>query len=160
MDRTIRERMSQVPTKQKSHKASKGTPLPNPHANRCSPIPNRGNGPDHPTPNQQWVRRHPYNSRPRMHESGHIPPLQNNHHRTRSSQTILQQRLLMVRPTQQGHIRQRPPIHIPLRKGPRPTTRDQTKHVLGVPPPNRRAIGTDQPVGRTIPPPDHQQRPD
>jgi hypothetical protein len=52
MDHTICERVCQMPTKQKPHKASEGTPLPNPHANRCPPVPNRGNGPDHPTPNQ------------------------------------------------------------------------------------------------------------
>jgi hypothetical protein len=46
----------------------------------------------------------------------------------------------MVRPTQQGHIRQRPLIHILLRKGPRPTTGDQTKRVLSVPPPNRQTM--------------------
>jgi hypothetical protein len=94
-----------------------------------------------------------------MHESSCIPPLQNNDHRTRSSQTILQQRLPVVRPTQQGHIRQGPSIHVLLREGPCPATRDQTKRVLSVPPPNRQTIRTDKSMGGTIPPPDHQQRP-
>ena len=159
MDRTIRKRMRQMPTKQEPHETSKSTPLPHPHTDRRTPIPDRSNGPDHPTPNQQRIRRHPHDSRPRMHESSRIPPLQNNDHRTRSSQTILRQRLPMVWPTQQGHIRQRPPIHILLREGTRPTTRDQTKRVLSVPPPNRRTIRTDKSMGGTIPPPDHQQRP-
>jgi hypothetical protein len=65
----------------------------------------------------------------------------------------------MVWPTQQGYIRQGPPIHILLREGTRPTTGDQTKRVLSVPPPNGRAIRTDKPMGGTIPPPDHQQHP-
>jgi hypothetical protein len=94
-----------------------------------------------------------------MYESSRIPPLQNDNHRARSGQTILRQRLPVVRPTRQGHIRQRPPIHILLRKGTRPTTGDQTKRVLSVPPPNRRTIRTNKSVDRTIPPPDHQQRP-
>jgi hypothetical protein len=65
----------------------------------------------------------------------------------------------MVRLTQQSHIRQRSPIHIPLREGPRPTTRDQTKRVLSVPPPDRRTIRANEPMGGTVPPTDHQQRP-
>jgi hypothetical protein len=94
-----------------------------------------------------------------VHESGRIPPLQNNNHRARGGQTILRQCLPVVRPTRQGHIRQRPPIHILLRKGTRSTTGDQTKRVLSVPSPNRQTIRTDKSVDRTIPPPDHQQRP-
>jgi hypothetical protein len=65
----------------------------------------------------------------------------------------------MVRPTRQSHIRQRPPIYILLRQGTRPTTGDQTKRVHSVPPPDRRTIRTNKSVDRTIPPPDHQQRP-
>jgi hypothetical protein len=159
MDCTIHKRMRQMPTKQKPHKTNKGTPLPHPHTDQRTPVPDRGNGPDHPTPDQQRVRCHSHDSRPRMHKSGRIPPLQNNDHWTRSGQTILRQRLPMVRPARQGHIRQRPPIHILLRKGTRPTTGDQTKRVLGVPPPNGRTIRTNKSMGRTVPPADHQQRP-
>jgi hypothetical protein len=65
----------------------------------------------------------------------------------------------MVWPTRQGHIRQRPPIYVLLRESTCPTIRDQTKCVLSIPPPNGRAIRTDKSVGGTIPPPDHQQRP-
>jgi hypothetical protein len=55
MDRTIRERMCQMPTRQEPHEADKSTPLPHPHTDRCTPIPDRSNGPNHPTPNQQRV---------------------------------------------------------------------------------------------------------
>ena len=98
MDRTIRKRVRQMPTRQESYKTSEGPPLPHPHTDQRTPVPDRSNGPDHPTPDQQRVRRHPHDSRPRMHESGRIPPLQDNNHRTRSGQTILRQRLPMVRP--------------------------------------------------------------
>jgi hypothetical protein len=89
MDRTIREGMRQMPTKQEPHEMGEGTPLPNPYTNRCAAVPNRGDGPNHPTPNQQRIRRHPYNSGPRMYKSSRIPPLQDNYHGTRSSETIL-----------------------------------------------------------------------
>jgi hypothetical protein len=89
MDCTICERMRQMPTKQEPHETSKSAPLLHPHTDQRTPIPDRSNGPDHPTPNQQRVRRHPHDSGSRMHESGHIPPLQNNHHRARGSQTVL-----------------------------------------------------------------------
>jgi hypothetical protein len=55
VDRTIHEGMHQMPTRQEPHETSKSTPLPNPYTNRCTPISDRGNGPNHPTPNQQWV---------------------------------------------------------------------------------------------------------
>jgi hypothetical protein len=89
MDRTIHKRVRQMPTRQKPYKTSEGTPLPHPHTDQRTPIPDSSNGPDHPTPDQQRIRRHPHDSRPRMHESGRIPPLQDNSHRTRSGQTIL-----------------------------------------------------------------------
>jgi hypothetical protein len=149
-----------MPTKQEPHKTGESTPLPHPHTDRRTPIPDRSNGSDHPTPNQQWVRRHPHDSGPRMHESSRIPPLQNDHHGARGSQAILRQCLPMVWPTQQSHIRQRSPVYVLLRKGTRPTIRDQTKRVLSIPPPNGRTIGTDKSMGGAIPPPDHQQRPD
>jgi hypothetical protein len=53
-----------------------------------------------------------------------------------------------------------PPIHVPLRKSPHPATGDQTKRVLSIPPPNGRTVRADKSMGRTIPPPDHQQHPD
>jgi hypothetical protein len=160
MDRTICERMCKMPTKQEPHEAGKDTPLPNPHTDRRPPLPNHSHGPDHPTPKQQQIRCHPHDSRPQMHEGSHIPSLQNNHHRTRSSKTVLRQHLPMVWPTQQDHIRQGPPIHIPLCKSPHPTTRDQTKHVFSVPPPDRRTIRANQSMGGTISQSDHQQCPD
>jgi hypothetical protein len=98
MDCTIRKRVCQMPTKQEYHKTSKGPPLPHSHTDQRTPIPDHSDGPDHPTPDQQRIRRHPHDSRPRMHESGRIPPLQDNNHRARSGQTILRQRLPMVRP--------------------------------------------------------------
>jgi hypothetical protein len=98
MDCTIRKRVRQMPTRQEPYKTSQGPPLPHSHTDQRTPIPDRSNGPDHPTPDQQRVRRHPHDSGPRMHESGRIPPLQNNNHRARSGQTILRQRLPMVRP--------------------------------------------------------------
>jgi hypothetical protein len=149
-----------MPTRQEPHETDESTPLSHPHTNRRTPIPSRSNGPDYSAPDQQRIRCHPHNSQPRMHQSSRIPPLQNNHHGTRGSQAILRQRLPMVWPTQQGHIRQRPPVYVLLREGTRPTIGDQTKRVLSIPPPNGQAIRTDKSVGGAIPPPDHQQRPD
>jgi hypothetical protein len=89
MGRTICERVCQLPTKQEPHKTGESTPLLHPHTGRRTPIPDRSNGPNHPTPNQQWLQCHPHDSGPRMHEGSRIPPLQNDDHRTRGSQTIL-----------------------------------------------------------------------
>jgi hypothetical protein len=151
--------MCKMPTEQEPHEVDEGTPLPNPYANRRPPLPNRGHGPDHPTPNQQRIQCYPHDSRSQMHERSCIPPLQNDGHRTRNSKAILQQCLPMVRPTQQGYIRQRPLIYIPLCESPRPTIRDQTKCVFSIPPPDRQTIRANKPMGGTIPLPDHQQRP-
>ena len=50
-----------------------------------------------------------------------------------------------------NHIRQRPTIHFTLLNLTMSTTRNQPKHIHGLPPSNGRSLGTKEPMGGTIP---------
>ena len=49
-----------------------------------------------------------------------------------------------------NHIGQRPSIHLTLLNFVVSTPRNQPKHIHSLPPPNRRPLGTKEPVGGTI----------
>src|SRR5712671_5557176 len=59
----------------------------------------------------------------------------------------------MVWTSIEGNLRQRPPLHLSLWTRVSQQNRRQTESVDRLPPPNRRAFGTKEPMGGTIPAP-------
>jgi hypothetical protein len=90
-----------------------------------------------------------------MHKGSPLPPLCDHNHRRRHSRTIPPQRLSVVRDPQENNHRPRPPIYLALRYCPVPKTENQAEHIDSLPPTNRRIIGEEEPVGRTVPPIHH-----
>src|SRR5712671_7922749 len=59
----------------------------------------------------------------------------------------------MVWTSIEGNLRQRPPLHLSLWTRVSQQNRRQTESVDRLPPPNRRTLGTKEPMGGTIPAP-------
>ena len=152
----LRKRMRPMPTKQDPHPQEEGPPVPHPGAPYGIPLPSSSHGPNHSAPEKRWLRRHLNHSRPRLHESGGLPPLFNNHNRRRSSKVVPGECLQMVRAAHQNHFGPRPPLHLPLCQGPLREITNQTEHLHGLPPPNRWPLRAEKSVDRTVPPPHHE----
>src|SRR6266478_2618928 len=94
-----------------------------------------------------------------MFPRSHLPPMLGHYHRPGDRAALPGLRIPMVRSTYQNDQRSRPQIYLTLRKGPLRETWYRTKPIHGVPSPNRRAIRTEEPMDRTIPPTSHIERP-
>ena len=117
MDRIIHPGMCYMPTKQNMHAPSANPILSHINQGRNPPLPNSGHGSHHkPTP-QSRQRCHPYDCRPWVHQGSHLPTLQNNHIKRRSSDALSREHVPMVWPTSKNHFGQRSPPHIPFCKG-------------------------------------------
>src|SRR5216683_3817827 len=89
LDRSIHPGVHNLPTKQKPHARNKNPALQNHRARERTPFHTDSNGSDHWTPQVAGVRRHTNNSRSRMLERSHIPPMQHHNHRTPDRTIIL-----------------------------------------------------------------------
>src|SRR5258708_19134561 len=72
-------------------------------------------------------------------------------HRPRDSSPVPQKYLPLVRPPQESYNRQRPSIHLSLRKGVSRQDRGSTEHLDSLPPTNGQTIRTKEPMDRAIP---------
>src|SRR6266403_1157627 len=88
----------------------------------------------------------------------HLPPMLGYYHRSGDCAALPGLRISMVRPTYQNDQRSRSQIHLVLRKSPLRETQYRTKPIYGVPSPDRRTIGTKEPMDRTIPPTSYLER--
>ena len=85
-----------------------------------------------------------------MLSSGHIHPLQRNDNRRRGRRPLLREYIPMVWPTRQGHLRQRPSIHVPILESALFQIGNNSERVDCLPPPNGRADRTKEPMGRAV----------
>src|SRR6266478_2466487 len=86
-----------------------------------------------------------------MFTRSHLPPMLGHHYGPWDHAALLGLRLQVVWITDQNDQRLRSPIHFTIRQSTHRKTRDPTKSIYGIPPPNRRTIGTKESVDRTIP---------
>ena len=156
MGSCLRPRMHRLPTEQTAQPPQTNPPVQDPHGNGHPPVSNNRPRSHHPTSPVPRRRRHPNDCGPRLQQSSHLPPLQNDDHRRGHRPTLHEPRLPIVRVAGQGHFRPRPSIHLPLRKGVDPNTRDPTEHLDGLPSSDRWTDGKEESVGgRISPTPDH-----
>src|SRR6266403_4384541 len=141
MDRRLCKRLRNLPTKQNFDAQKENTTLPHHHQRRHSPFPTNCNGPYHRTPAATRTQRHTNHSGPWMFTRGHLPPMFGYHYRPRYHAALPRLRLPMVWLTNQNDKRSRSQIHLTIRQSPFRETRDRTKSLHGIPPPNRWTIG-------------------
>ena len=144
--------MRHMPTKQDPHPSYQDSVIPNPHRRKCSTIPTRSYGLDHGTTHHQRKRCHTDHRGPRVLTCSNIPTVQHHHHGTRNFPTIPRSRVQVVWTSYQDNQRPRPPIHITLWESIYGPAWHTTKPVDSVPPPNRRPLRKEKPMGRAVPP--------
>ena len=81
--------------------------------------------------------------------------MQYDHYWSRHRPAVFRSCGTMVWHPKKNHKRQGPPIYLTLRQSISYQARDQSKSIHSLPPPNRRLIGAQKPMGRTISPPSH-----
>jgi hypothetical protein len=137
--------MRSMSAEQKRHTQNEDPPLQNHSSRQRTPFhPNR-DGSDHRATQEPGVRQHPNHSRPRMLPGSDLPALPLHYHRTPDRSTVLSTRLPLVRTPLSDHIRPRPPFYFTFRKGPGERAGDHMEHVNGIPPPDGRPHGTEEP---------------
>src|SRR5258707_14737386 len=147
--------MCNVPTEQEPH-----TPVQNPlvsyhYPRRFPPLSTDHHGSDYWPTKHKGQRCYPYHCRPRVFKGSLVSPVFYYNYWTRNSCPIPQEHLPLVWPPQKGHNRQRPSIHLSLRKRTSSQNRGPTEHLNGLPSPNRWTIRMKEPMDRTIPPYSH-----
>ena len=150
MDRSIHQRVCNMPAKQNNDTQKPYPTLLHYHGRQCITLPAGGNGPHHRPPETQRERCDPNHCRSRVLVSGHLPPLRNHHYGPGDSPTIYGPHIQMVWTPPKSDIRPRPPLHIPLRKSDHTETRGKTKPIHGLLPTNRWSIRTEEPMGQAI----------
>jgi hypothetical protein len=153
MDCQLCQRMRDLLTKQDPNPPKKGPSISNNHHPRNTPIPAGGNGPDNGPSQIPREGCNPHDCRPQVLPSGGVCPLQHKHHWSRHRPAVPGTHIQMVRNTHQNNHRSRPTVYLSFWASPHPKTRSQTKPVVRIPPPNRRDIEKEEPIGRTIPAP-------
>ena len=143
-------RMHGLSTEQTAQPPQTNSPIQNPHVNGHSPIPNNRPRSYYPTPPVPWRRRHPDYRGPRLQQSSHLPPLQNDNYGRRCRPTLHEPRLPMVRAARQSHLRPRPSIHLPLCKRVDSNTGNSAEHLDGLPSSDRRTDRKEEPMGGRI----------
>ena len=144
-----------MPTKQKTCAPELNPSVQDNDRTTHPPLPDHRYGPHHSIANELRVRCYPHNRGSWVYSSSDIPPLQNNHHRRTNSPIILRTCISMVRPTIEDDLRSRPLVHVQLRQSTVRETRCTTKHLLSIPPANRRPFRKQEPMGRIIPETSH-----
>ncbi len=152
MDRRLRKRLRNLPTKQNHNTQEEDTALSYHHQRRHSPFPTNCDGPDHRTSTATQIQCHTNHSRSWMFTSGHLPPLFRHHYRSGHRAALLGLCLPMVWSTNQNDKRPRSQIHLTVWQSPFRETWDRTKSLHGIPSPNRWTIGTKESMDQTIPP--------
>ncbi len=146
MDSRLRKRMHDLPAKQNHDPQKENTALPYHHQRRYPPIPTDCNGPYHRTSAATWAQCHPNHSRLRMFVRSYLPPMFRHYHRPWNCPALLRLHLPMVWPANQNDKRLRPQIHLTVRQSTHRKARNPTKPIYGIPPPNRQAIRTKEPM--------------
>ncbi len=146
MDSRLRERMCSLPTKQDPDSQEKNTALLHYYKGRHSPISTNRNGSYYGTSSASWTQRNTNHSGPWMLTHSHLPPMFRHHHRPRNCPTLPRLHLPMVWSTNQNDKRPRPQIYFAIRQGAHRKTRHPVKPIHSIPSPNRRPIGTKEPV--------------
>src|SRR6266403_2369838 len=159
MDRRLRKRLRNLPTKQNHDPQKENTPLPHYHQRRHPPLSTNRHGSHHRTPAATRIQCDTNNRGPRMLTRSHLPPVLRYHHRARNRAALPRLRLPMVQSTNQNDQRSRPQIHLAFRQSPLGKARHCTELIYGISSSNRRTIGTEKPMDRTIPPIGHFERP-
>jgi hypothetical protein len=151
MDRRLRQRMRSLPTKQKLDAPNTPPYIPYRPRPPGKPIRRDSDGSHHATPKERSIRRHTHDSRPRMHKSGHLPPLLDHHYGRRHRQPLSEQRLSVVRTPQEDDIRPRPKVYLSLRPSPDATTGSETEHINSLPPTDGRTVRKEESMGGAVP---------
>ncbi len=146
MDSRLHKRMRNLSTKQNHDSQEENTALPHYYQRRHSPLPTDCNGPYHGTPAATRTQCHTNHSRSRMLMRSHLPPMFQHHHGPRNCPALLGLCLPMVWPTNQDDKRPRPQVHLAIWQSAHRKTWDPTKSIHSVPPPNRRAVRTKEPM--------------
>src|SRR6266403_1443162 len=105
MDRRLRKRLRDLPTKQAHDPQKENTPLPHYYQRRDPSIPANRNGPYHGITATTRTQCHTNHRRPWMLPRSHLPTMFGHHYRPRNCATLSGLRLLMVRPTDQNDQR-------------------------------------------------------
>src|SRR6266446_4999380 len=135
MDRRLRKRVRNLPTKQNYDPQEENTTLPHHYQRRHPPFPTNRNGPYHGTPVATWAQCHTNDSGSRMLTCSHLPPLFRHHHRPRHRTALPRLRLSMVWLTNKNDQRSRPKVHFTIRLSPLRKARNRMKPIHGIPPP-------------------------
>jgi len=140
MDRRLRLRMRNVPTREDPHTSNSNSVVQDPYHPWNPTIRNRRNGPHHRPTTKWYPGLNPHHHRPWLHLRRPVPPMLLYNYRPKGSPTVPRQRLQVVRLAEQDDLRQRYSLHVPLCKSTGCQTRSISELVNGLPPSNRWAL--------------------
>ena len=144
-----------MPTKQDPYPPHQNTVILNPYRRKRATIPTRSYGLDHWTAHHQRKRHHTNYRGPRVLTCSNISTMQHRYHGTRNCPTIPRSRVQVVWTSHQDNQRPRPPIHITLWESIHSPTWNTAESIDGIPPPNRRPLRKEEPMGGAVPPSSH-----
>ena len=140
LNRRLCQGMRYVPTKQNPHPQKTHTLVLNNNRRKHPSVSTGRHGSNYWPTETQWKGCDPHHRRSRMLKSGHIPPMYDQNNRPWYRPTVHGPRVSMVWTPDKNHQRQRPVIHLTLRKSPCRETGDPPKPVHCIPPTNQQDI--------------------